>query len=195
MELQLDNLMAQETAHHLVNALRRYMTCHACYNIDGRFSNQEYRPVHIASGFVRENSRWLATLDITVVAAGSCGEKPATVIRFTEDDLLPWNIVDKILWPKYPHLFRCFSVPDSDWLETYGSDIDYPVRAQAVKLHRGAHVMPVGVIVTESGQHCYMLAVESGNGAFDNFSPTVLYPIGSFAQQTIPVETYDVAGW
>lgn len=192
--MELENILALEVARHLTDTLRDPMTCRACFLIGGLYRNVEYVPVHIQNGSKNIDGVWKATLDITVVPDNDRG-KTASVVSFTEDDLLPWNIVDRIVWPKYPHLFRCFAVPDSDWLETYGSDISYPVRAQAIKLHRGANVMPVGVVVSSSGQHCYKLAVENGNGAFDDFSPTVLYPIGSFNNQTLPIGTYDVAGW
>lgn len=203
-QFRIDNILASEVCSNLLTLVQSELTSRFCLNIGGRFSNIEYEAHSVSPGVVRRHSNWETQLDMTVipvnqiVPTGSVSPLP-TPIHFKEEQLLPWNLHQHIIWPKYPHLFSVFSVPDSDWLQSCEEnellDTVYPIRAHAVKLHKGVHVMPVGVMLNSAGQHCYMLAVERGSSAFNDFKPTVLYPIGSFDQQTIPVEHYDIAGW
>ena len=189
----------------LQSLLRNKLTSRFCLSIGGKFSNRDYEALHFSSNstFADAESETFVEITVRPVSAQVVSMRHNTmalpvgafVIRLEEDDLLPWNLAKLFMWPKYPQLFVAASNPQiTDWLEDTCSNSEYPALRRAVKLAVGSYMLPVGVRVNSSGEHCYEIATAASN-IFESFSSVAYYPIGSYHQDTIPQSEFDVAGW
>lgn len=195
------NKFALQMIKTLQSLMLNPLTSRFCIKVEGSFSNLYYETVSFSYQHSMAEDSISVELTVrpvmqTLLVAfpKSLAALGTIVLTLDEEDLLPWNITDRFMWPKYPHLFTVASAPNlTDWLEAPEGKGEHEVALHAVKLNKGANMMPIGVKVNSFGEHCYIIAA-TVHKTFDSLNTVAYYPIGTYHQNTIPQFEFNVTG-